>query len=103
MTCSGNSLEYCGGPSRLELYNTTSFTGPSQPAKVGSWNLYGCQTEGTNVRALSGTSYASDGMTLESCSTFCAGYKYAGVEYARECCKLPLKPLFLPSHWRADG
>lgn len=89
MTCSGSSIQYCGGPSRLELYNSTVITavpsGPVQPAKVGSWTLVGCQTESTAGRALSAKNYAADGMTIESCTTFCAGYAFAGVEYAREC------------------
>jgi hypothetical protein len=90
MTCAGNPLQYCGGPSRLELYNNTAAAGgsggPTRPATVaGGWALYGCQTEGSGGRALASKSYAADGMTLESCTAFCAGYQYAGVEYAREC------------------
>ncbi|WYZ34618.1 hypothetical protein EsH8_I_000894 [Colletotrichum jinshuiense] len=60
-------------------------TGPSQPATVGAWKLYGCQTEATNARALNAKTTASDDMTLEKCATFCAGYTYFGVEYSREC------------------
>ncbi|KAK2050271.1 galactose oxidase [Colletotrichum somersetense] len=56
-----------------------------QPATVGNWKWYGCQTEATNARALAAKTYASDDMTLESCSTFCAGFTYFGVEYSREC------------------
>jgi len=89
MPCSGSPIQYCGGSGRLELYNSTSApsvpSGPTQPAKVGTWTLVGCQTEGSQDRALSGKSYAADGMTLESCTTFCAGYAFAGVEYGREC------------------
>ncbi|KAK3341705.1 glyoxal oxidase-like protein [Lasiosphaeria hispida] len=60
-------------------------TGPSQPATVGNYDLYGCQTEGTGARALVAATYASDEMTLESCRAFCSAYTYFGVEYAREC------------------
>ncbi|KAH8892639.1 galactose oxidase [Thozetella sp. PMI_491] len=59
---------------------------PYQPGTVDSvWTWYGCQTEGTNARALSSKTFAADTMTLESCATFCSGYMYFGVEYAREC------------------
>src|SRR3569833_2914795 len=59
-------------------------TGPSQPATVGAWKWYGCQTEATNLRALSLATFVNDSMTLESCSTFCAGCNDFGVEYAHE-------------------
>lgn len=88
MTCSGNPLEYCGAGNRLELYvnNASTSTGPTQPSNVGTaWTWYGCQTEATTGRALSSVSYAADTMTLESCASFCDGFDYFGVEYAREC------------------
>ncbi|KAM0253586.1 hypothetical protein ACHAQJ_007214 [Trichoderma viride] len=101
MTCNGNSTEYCGGPSHLNLYTygsgssgTATSSGsqpaqtgscPAQPALVGKYNWYGCYTEGTSARALASTTYSDDGMTLESCATFCASYTYFGVEYSREC------------------
>jgi hypothetical protein len=83
----------CGGASSTTSATSTSSTssasatptGPSQPATVGTWNWYGCQTEATGARALSGKSFAADTMTLESCASFCAGFNYFGVEYAREC------------------
>lgn len=37
------------------------------------------------MRALASKSTAYDGMTLESCSADCAGYRYFGTEYGREC------------------
>ncbi|KAK3940061.1 glyoxal oxidase-like protein [Diplogelasinospora grovesii] len=60
-------------------------TGPSQPANVGNYVWYGCQTEATNMRALSAFTFAADTMTLEACQAFCSSYTYFGVEYAREC------------------
>jgi hypothetical protein len=49
------------------------------------WSNIGCYTEATNSRALTGSSYTSStNMTGESCLAFCAGYTYAGVEYAQE-------------------
>ncbi|KAI0852681.1 putative glyoxal oxidase [Daldinia vernicosa] len=66
---------------------SSSPTAPSQPSVIGDYIWYGCQTEATNIRALSLYTYADDAMTLGSCQTFCSGKgtTYFGVEYAREC------------------
>jgi hypothetical protein len=64
---------------------TTTPAGPGQPASVGPYNWYGCMSEATGMRALSLKANAADGMTLESCQAFCAGYTYFGTEYGREC------------------
>lgn len=110
MVCTGNPLEFCGAGNRLELYvnnstgtatsssssSTAASTataaqqaGPTQPATVSAsgttWKFRSCYTEATTGRALSGTSYAADTVTLESCATFCSAYAYFGTEYAREC------------------
>lgn len=109
MICTGNSSEYCGGPSLLNVYDynmeynytsSSSTSGPvgvaptgssvpsatpTQPATVGAYNWYGCQTEATNERALSSSTFAANSMTLDDCAQFCAGYTYFGAEYSREC------------------
>ncbi|OLN86890.1 putative fungistatic metabolite [Colletotrichum chlorophyti] len=102
MPCSDNSTEYCGGPSRLNLYkldgelpqpSTTSAatsaapsaTAPPVNERVGDWLFQGCYTEGEGVRALSVRTFANDSMTLEACGAFCEGTKYFGTEYGREC------------------
>ncbi|KAH8201579.1 hypothetical protein TruAng_004271 [Truncatella angustata] len=66
---------------------SASPTAPSQPKAIGNYIFYGCQTEATNVRALSAYNYANDTMTLESCQAFCSakGSTYFGTEYGREC------------------
>lgn len=50
-------------------------------------------------RFLNGAEIASDSMTVETCLAFCdsLGFKYAGLEYSRECCKL--EPISSP-HFR---
>lgn len=60
--------------------------GPPVPyAGNAQWANIGCYTEATNSRALTGSSYTSNtDMTGETCLAFCAGYTYAGVEYAQE-------------------
>ena len=83
--CQGTSSTSSTASSTSSTTSTSATpTGPSQPGAVGTWKWYGCQTEATGTRALNGKSTAADTMTLESCSTFCAGFNYFGVEYARE-------------------
>lgn len=57
---------------------TTSPISNSIPAfpNVGPYSYYGCQTEGSNTRALNAKMTAYDSMTLESCAGDCAGYIY---------------------------
>ncbi len=46
----------------------------------------GCYVDNANgQRALSVSSYADDGMTVETCAAFCSGSQYFGLEYGREC------------------
>lgn len=53
---------------------------------IGAYTFQGCYTEGNGVRALTGASfYNYPAMTLEECSTSCAGFVYWGVEYGGEC------------------
>lgn len=60
-------------------------TGPINIQSAGNFNYTGCYTEATTGRALTGSTFANDGMTVEKCATFCAAYTYMGIEYAREC------------------
>ncbi|KAL9029704.1 MAG: hypothetical protein Q9196_002082, partial [Gyalolechia fulgens] len=105
MTCNGNTTEYCGGANRLTLYKlstTTSRTDiisgtssgaasatatPAIKNTVSTWSYYGCYTEATNGRALSGLQNPVVGatLTLEKCAAACAGYTYFGTEYSSEC------------------
>ena len=105
MNCPGKTTEICGAGSRLTLYSkgssgsgsssvtgtaTTSSqasqpTGPISVQSAGTFSYQGCYTEGTNGRALAATNTATNDMTIQKCATFCAGYKYMGVEYSSEC------------------
>jgi iron transport multicopper oxidase len=59
--------------------------GPVIVPSVGAYFYVGCYSEATTGRALTSKSYANDSMTIESCASFCMGYTWWGVEYAREC------------------
>ncbi|KAI1328804.1 heme peroxidase [Xylariaceae sp. FL0255] len=67
--------------------STTPAPTPSLRETVGGYALLGCWIESdvAGTRALSGASFAYDGMTLESCSNNCTSYYYWGTEYGREC------------------
>jgi len=65
---------------------TPTLTPTIKPEVSGNWTYLGCQTEATNSRALAGASYFNtESMDLEYCGASCAGWKYFGVEYGREC------------------
>jgi hypothetical protein len=83
--CEGDPAEYCGASNRLNLYYSNTTAGPSQPLVVGNYSWYGCQTEGTGVRALASKTLVDDDMSLDVCAAFCEGFAYFGTEYGVEC------------------
>ncbi|KAK9366097.1 WSC domain-containing protein [Lipomyces kononenkoae] len=108
MLCKGNPNEYCGGPNRLQMYNSlgtssnislsisamsttsplslsSSTTGPTVVQTAGPYSFVGCYTEATTGRALNSMSYYNDSLTVEMCASVCAAYTWFGTEYAREC------------------
>ncbi|KAF8862211.1 glyoxal oxidase-like protein [Acephala macrosclerotiorum] len=92
MTCTGNSTEICGGPSRLSVFwnGKNPPPGPSTDPGTLGYGFFGCYTEGTNGRALTQFTAVTGGqsaMTVALCISACktAGYTYAGIEYADEC------------------
>ncbi|KAH0545374.1 hypothetical protein FGG08_000515 [Glutinoglossum americanum] len=71
----------------------TTSTGTPTPSVVpgnANFTLYqnttssGCVQEPSGARALPSL-YANDSMTVELCLSFASSYKYAGIEYSREC------------------
>ncbi|KAF2652395.1 heme peroxidase [Lophiostoma macrostomum CBS 122681] len=84
MACSGNSNQRCGAASRLSTYKNLNYVAPVN-TNITGYSYIGCYSEGTATRALSDGSTTSDAMTVKSCSTFCSGAAYFGLEYGREC------------------
>ncbi|KAL8662353.1 MAG: hypothetical protein Q9202_004811 [Teloschistes flavicans] len=58
---------------------------PRNPTTVAGYTAQGCYTEATQGRALTGTAYYNDQMTVEKCAAACGAYTWFGVEYGREC------------------
>lgn len=108
-TCAGNKMQYCGAGNRLQLYknaaavaastvssssasasrtSTSSTPIPTPTVFPGNMNFtnYSCVAEPSNGRVLS-RQILNDGdnMTIATCLEKCWNYKYAGVEYGREC------------------
>ena len=105
MTCNGNANEYCGGPNRLNMYQssptsassssmaptsaspTPSPTGPITVQNSSKFSYLGCYSDNVNGRALTGL--ANPGVasknTVEACGLQCSAYQYFGVEYSGEC------------------
>ncbi|CRK15143.1 hypothetical protein BN1708_011363 [Verticillium longisporum] len=89
--CIGSSTGLCGGWRKLSVFRNievhTPPAGPEHVQQVLDYQWEGCQTEATTGRALSGKSFASDTLSVDSCAAFCAvdNFLYMGVEYGREC------------------
>ncbi|KAI8626350.1 WSC-domain-containing protein [Xylariaceae sp. FL1651] len=58
----------------------------SPGTQVGDWKYVGCANE-IPGRALTGSSFSDDSMTIERCQDYCKTntYPLSGVEYGREC------------------
>ncbi|KAJ6258342.1 hypothetical protein Dda_6382 [Drechslerella dactyloides] len=63
--------------------STTSAT--STASGLANWDYTGCWTDNVADRSLQDLSYNAADNSLQKCATFCAGYKYFGVEYSSEC------------------
>lgn len=53
--------------------------------QVQGYEFSRCYTDKTTSRVLTGSTYFDDSLTNEKCATACAGFKYFGTEYGREC------------------
>ncbi|KAL8968048.1 MAG: hypothetical protein Q9197_005087 [Variospora fuerteventurae] len=84
--CTGDKTEVCGGDNRLNLYTFGTRTTATPPASTSRGYAFdGCFTEATQGRALTGSVYYDNAMTVEKCSVVCKGFTLFGVEYGREC------------------
>lgn len=93
MTCTGNAAQTCGGPSRLNIFDS------GRPAPVipqtlevdtGIWSHTGCYTDTSAGRTLGFGINIPGGATVESCTAACAAsssgpFPLSGVENRHEC------------------
>lgn len=57
----------------------------NDPKSVGQYKLLGCYNDTYPLRALTGDFVEDDmNMSVEYCHTYCAGYKYFGLEYSTQ-------------------
>ena len=89
MPCKGKKDQFCGGSSRVSIFNNTNYRGPQPPKTVPgtSWKYLSCYMEPLYGRALTTLVKADDKMTVPMCTAACkgAGFAFAGLEYGREC------------------
>ncbi|WVR06724.1 hypothetical protein IAU60_003756 [Kwoniella sp. DSM 27419] len=85
MVCAGDNTQRCGGGNGLQLYNNPSLALDLTVSNT-DFAYQGCVVE-VGGRALQGASKFGDDMSVDVCTEFCgaSGFKYAGVEYGREC------------------
>ncbi|KAL8936038.1 MAG: hypothetical protein Q9216_005133 [Gyalolechia sp. 2 TL-2023] len=60
-------------------------SGPTIVPGNADFSYTGCYTEATSGRALTKLAAANDSMTVQICLSACSEFKYAGIEYGREC------------------
>ena len=51
---------------------------------AGTFNYLGCSMDSSTSRTLSSLSWAGTGLSVERCASYCAAYKYMGVEFGSE-------------------
>lgn len=85
--CGGDANQACGGSGYMTVF-TNGQSAPAENPGPDGWQSLGCYTDSVSSRTLSNFYPPSDGITfVYSCTTICSqnGFKYAGVEYGREC------------------
>ncbi|KAH8891648.1 glyoxal oxidase like protein [Thozetella sp. PMI_491] len=111
MLCNGNSSEFCGGPSRMNVYDyqglynptavpSTTTAGPTNPGGGVSstalptatglptgWSYQGCYIDGANGRILPKQIDDNQQNTNAVCAAACfnLGYTISGTEYGVQC------------------
>ncbi|KAF6758239.1 hypothetical protein DFP72DRAFT_808155 [Ephemerocybe angulata] len=93
MTCTGNANQTCGGPSRLNIFDSgrpAPQTVQALEVATGTWNYTGCYTDTAAGRTLSFGINIPGGATVESCTAACTAssagpFPLSGVENRNEC------------------
>ncbi|KAH9979503.1 copper radical oxidase [Lactifluus volemus] len=94
MPCKGNSSEFCGGPSRLNLYNYTGTNLPVTstvfPVISGlplGWSYNACWVDNANGRILQTELPDNQALTVQNCIASCASQNFplAGLESSVQC------------------
>ncbi|RDL32440.1 uncharacterized protein BP5553_08896 [Venustampulla echinocandica] len=82
--CTGDSTQTCGGGYRPNTYTIWELTSSSTAAALPTLTLtsnsayrpYGCYTEATDQRALTGGSFYNDFLTIAKCEAVYSEYKF---------------------------
>ncbi|KAL8719332.1 MAG: hypothetical protein Q9225_003653 [Loekoesia sp. 1 TL-2023] len=89
VSSSSSSSSRTSSSTTLQTTTKSSSTAasPSSAASptVSGYAYQGCYTDSVSARVLTGRSTSSSTMSYKSCSTYCSGYTYWGVEYGSQC------------------
>lgn len=87
MACAGNLTEYCGGSTRLSVFQINATTSTAAVPVVSGATYVGCYSDNSGSRALQPGSNTDGSMTIEMCRQLATSknYKFFGLEYAGEC------------------
>ncbi|KAI4092317.1 MAG: hypothetical protein LQ344_003562 [Seirophora lacunosa] len=91
-TISSSSSSSSSKPTTLQIstrststtMTSTTPSTPSTPAFPG-YSYQGCYTDSVSARVLTGRRTETSTMSYQSCSTFCNGFPYFGLEHGSEC------------------
>lgn len=82
----GGEYNMCGAADRLSVFRSADCKeDPENLPQVAGFAYKSCWADNVNGRVLTGKELRSDTMTVETCAAHCQGFKYFGLEYAREC------------------
>ncbi|SJL08884.1 related to glyoxal oxidase precursor [Armillaria ostoyae] len=89
MACTGNTLQLCGGPNRMNVF-WSGATPPAPPAivpSVGDWTSLGCYSDNVDGQRTFTVGLDVADVTIEKCTSACftSGYQFAGTEYSTQC------------------
>ncbi|KAJ7720043.1 galactose oxidase [Mycena metata] len=90
LACTGNPLESCGGPGRLNIFwsGAEPPPPPTIPKSIGNWRSLGCYSDNVNgQRSLVDRVDVVGQVSLETCTSACftAGMPFSGAEFSDEC------------------
>ncbi|KAH9995212.1 WSC-domain-containing protein [Xylariaceae sp. FL0662B] len=82
--CSGNPRQKCGASNRLDVYSNGAYS-PRKPAALPDIPYTCCFVDNGDPHPLPNNITSQGDMIAAKCAQNCAGYKYFGTEYGREC------------------
>lgn len=83
--CAGNAAQKCGAGNRLDVYQNGAYAPRRPAANITGAPYLGCYVDTGAPHPLPSAIISTADMTGARCAQNCAGYRYFGTEYGREC------------------